>query len=427
MKKFRKIIIIGAGISAIFLTIKLLLKGYSGKNIVLIEEGNDIYTRKSDEIMNGFGGAGGFSDGKIIYSLTRGGDLVSYTGKEKAKELIKEIKNIIRYFHPQSELIKTSKSKSIPKFIQNSNFAFLQTDLDHIGTDYLIEMNKNIFEFFKSSNVEMYFNNQVLDIEFENRLINVLNLKNNNVTKIFYDDLIVAVGKSGINFIQNLITKYNLKTTPRASQIGVRFESLNKYFSEVLKIQYDFKLAKNYKNNISARTFCVNSNTAYITIEKTYGLKTFNGHAYINEKMKNGLINFGIMLEVPNIKDPYQFTYDLVSKCNISDLGRYYSPTRLPTVEAQKTDLKTFIKLYEDYGKIVINFIKDLKTLFNFRDDYIIYFPECKYLTNKIVVNENDFSLKNYPSIHFMGDCLSARGIFVSSAQGLYLAESFVN
>ena len=59
-------------------------------------------------------------------------------------------------------------------------------------------------------------------------------------------------------------------------------------------------------------------------------------------------------------------------------------------------------------------------------DDWGIYMPEVKYLSPEPLVNYDDLSLVDYPNIHFVGDALSARGITVSGAQGIYVAESII-
>jgi hypothetical protein len=67
-----------------------------------------------------------------------------------------------------------------------------------------------------------------------------------------------------------------------------------------------------------------------------------------------------------------------------------------------------------------------MNEVFQFGDDYGIYIPEVKYLSPEPLVNYNDLSLTNYNNVHFSGDALSARGITVSGAQGIYIAESIL-
>ena len=58
--------------------------------------------------------------------------------------------------------------------------------------------------------------------------------------------------------------------------------------------------------------------------------------------------------------------------------------------------------------------------------DWGIYIPEVKYLSPEPLVNYNDLSLTKFENVHFVGDALSARGITVSGAQGIYVAESLI-
>ncbi len=55
-----------------------------------------------------------------------------------------------------------------------------------------------------------------------------------------------------------------------------------------------------------------------------------------------------------------------------------------------------------------------------------MYIPEVKYLSPEPLVNYYDLSLNDYPNVHFVGDALSARGITVSGAHGIYVAEKLI-
>ena len=71
-----------------------------------------------------------------------------------------------------------------------------------------------------------------------------------------------------------------------------------------------------------------------------------------------------------------------------------------------------------------INIPHELK--FGFGDDWGIYIPEVKYVTPEPLVDYKNLSLPQYPNVYFTGDTLSARGITVSGAQGIYCAESIL-
>ena len=67
-----------------------------------------------------------------------------------------------------------------------------------------------------------------------------------------------------------------------------------------------------------------------------------------------------------------------------------------------------------------------MNSVFNFSDDWGMYIPEVKYLSPEPLVNYTDLSLNKFPNVHFVGDALSARGITVSGAHGIYVAESLI-
>jgi len=79
-----------------------------------------------------------------------------------------------------------------------------------------------------------------------------------------------------------------------------------------------------------------------------------------------------------------------------------------------------------EYADYVLNFIDNMNSVFNFGDDWGMYIPEVKYLSPEPLVNYTDLSLNEYPNVHFAGDALSARGITVSGAHGIYIAENLI-
>ena len=258
--------------------------------------------------------------------------------------------------------------------------------------------------------------------------------------KIKFDKLIFAVGKSGIDFGKQLADDYKLPTEPKSVQIGVRFEAPQKYFQKLIDVSYDFKLYQKH-DNVSIRSFCTNNNAAYVAVEETYGDISYNGHARKGEEFRNNMTNFGILMEIKGIEDPFKWSRDLVNKLQIrpNDTGLYYSPnsTRTPSTTSEGTFINTaqideiglrdVDNVFQGYFKHITDFIDQMNKVFEFGDDWGMYIPEVKYLSPEPLVNYKNLSLNNYPNVHFVGDALSARGITVSGAQGIYTAESILN
>jgi hypothetical protein len=145
------------------------------------------------------------------------------------------------------------------------------------------------------------------------------------------------------------------------------------------------------------------------------------------------MTNFGILMEIKGIEDPFKWSRDVVQKLQSNNTGLYYSPnnTRTPALTSEGTtvssvqvlNLDTFKESMGVYADYIINFIDDMNKIFEFGDDWGMYIPEVKYLSPEPLVNYNNLSLTEYPNVYFVGDALSARGITVSGAHGIYVAE----
>ena len=255
--------------------------------------------------------------------------------------------------------------------------------------------------------------------------------------KIKYDSLIFAVGKSGIDFGKKLADEYKLETEPKSVQIGVRFEAPQKYFQKLIDVSYDFKLYQKPNDKVSLRSFCTNNNAAYVAVEETYGDITYNGHAKKGEEFRNDMTNFGILMEIKGIENPFEWSREVVKKNQYNLLpnkdfaGCYYSPSRKPSNTSEGNIVKSrriwnldnFKESFGEYANYILNFIFQMNEVFEFGDDWGMYIPEVKYLSPEPLVNYDNLSLNDYPNVHFVGDALSARGITVSGAHGIYVAE----
>ena len=121
------IIIVGAGPGGIFSAFELT-KLNSNLKIAIFEAGNPLEKRKCPidgvkvkncikcptcAIMNGFGGAGAFSDGKYNITNQFGGSLYEYIGKNEAIDLMKYVDEInLAYGGEGTKLYSTADTKA---------------------------------------------------------------------------------------------------------------------------------------------------------------------------------------------------------------------------------------------------------------------------------------------------------------------------
>ena len=275
----KRIVIIGAGVAGINAATKLVDNGYPGELITIIDKGNDPHNRLPEEVMTGMLGAGGWSDGKLTYHTAIGGQLSKYRGEEKAMEPMDQVISNFRRFHPKPEEIFCSDPVAEPDFIK-PYFGLRLFPVWHIGSNFLHEIAKAWYQYLLDKGVNFMWETEVRNIKFANDRLHYYRMKPYEPQDgwITYDELIFAVGKSGIDFAQKLSDDYKLPTEPKSVQIGVRFEAPQKYFQKLIDISYDFKLYQKFED-VSLRSFCTNNNAAYVAVEETYGDITYNGHA----------------------------------------------------------------------------------------------------------------------------------------------------
>ena len=445
----KNVVMVGAGVANVNAATKLIDNGFKGK-ITIIDMGKDPYLRPYEEVMTGFLGAGGWSDGKLTYHTSIGGQLSKYCGEEKAMELFDQVINNFKRFHPKPEEVQCSNPIAEPDFIK-PYFGLRLFPVWHVGTDYLHEIGKNWYDYLCDKGVNFIWNTKVTSIKFDTQVAKF------EGGELNYDTLIFGVGKSGIDFGKQLAEQYELPTEPKPVQIGVRFEAPQKHFQKLIDVSYDFKLYRKFEDEgVSLRSFCTNNNAAYVALEETYGDYSYNGHAKKDEAYRNDMTNFGILMEVKGIDKPFDWSRELVSKVNKMDIvsgegrggkkaigrfqdkykaGLYYSPSykdKTLTSEGDwvkahyigESELQVVKDAFKGYFHYIEDFIEDMKKVFpTLGDDWGIYVPEVKYLSPEPLVDYDTLALADYNNVHFVGDALSARGITVSGAQGTYVAE----
>ena len=153
------VLIIGAGPGGIFSAYELMQRKPEWK-VAVLEAGNPLEKRhcpidgdkvkscihcKTCAIMNGFGGAGAFSDGK--YNLTNefGGTLYEYIGKQKAMELMRYVDEInVACGGAGTKLYSTADSGFKRLCLQN-NLHLLDASVRHLGTDINYKVLENLY------------------------------------------------------------------------------------------------------------------------------------------------------------------------------------------------------------------------------------------------------------------------------------------
>ena len=153
------VIIIGAGPGGIYAAYELTEK--SDLKVAVFEEGSVLEKRhcpidgknikscincKTCSIMNGFGGAGAFSDGKYNITNDFGGNLYEYIGREKALELMHYVDDINMKNGGSGTTLYSTAGTSLKKKCMQNKLILLKAEADQIRRIFVFSHNNNAFE-----------------------------------------------------------------------------------------------------------------------------------------------------------------------------------------------------------------------------------------------------------------------------------------
>jgi uncharacterized FAD-dependent dehydrogenase len=299
------IIIVGAGASGIFAAYEMMQYDTDIK-IAMLEKGAELKKRvcpidnvkikscihcPTCSIMNGFGGAGGMSDGKYNITNSFGGELYRYVGRNEALDLMYYVDEInCKMGGAEAKLYSTENNDLRTKALRH-DLHLLDAKVRHLGTDRNQVILNNLYEYLKDR-IDIIFNTEVLDIEKQEDGFAVETEEESYTCS----QLILATGRSGSKWISKISAKLGIKTESNRVDIGVRVELPAAIFEHITSQVYESKIVyRTEKYNDLVRTFCMNPHGEVVT-ENTNGIVTVNGHSYSDPKYHTDNTNFALLV-----------------------------------------------------------------------------------------------------------------------------------
>lgn len=172
------VIIIGAGPGGIFSAYELMKQDENLK-IAVFDAGHSLEQRhcpidgekvkscigcKTCAIMNGFGGAGAFSDGKYNITNDFGGTLYEYIGRQKALELMKYVDTINMSHGGEGTKMYSTAGTDLKKVCLQNKLKLLDASVRHLGTDVNYVVLKNLYDEMKE-HMDFFFDTPVEKIQ----------------------------------------------------------------------------------------------------------------------------------------------------------------------------------------------------------------------------------------------------------------------
>ena len=446
------VILIGAGPGGIFSAYELVQKAPDLK-IAVFETGNTLEKRKCPidgvkvksciscktcAIMNGFGGAGAFSDGKYNITNDFGGTLYQHIGRTKALELMKYVDSInCKYGGAETRMYSTAGSEFKKICLQNK-LQLLDASVRHLGTDINYVVLENLFAYLKDK-VDFYFNTPVRKLK-----------KEEDGYRVFTDDAdyqcrycVASVGRSGSKWMETVCHDLNIPTKSNRVDIGVRVELPAVVFSDITDKLYESKIVyrtEKFEDNV--RTFCMNP-CGIVVNENTNGIVTVNGHSFEDPTKKTENTNFALLVSKhfsEPFKDSNGYGESIARLSNMlgggvivqrfGDLirGRRSTVKRIdectvhPTLAATPGDLSLVLPKRILDGIIEMINALDKIAPGTANDDTLLYGVEVKFYNMEVDLDENLETI--HPGLYVIGDGSGVtHSLSHASASGVYVAD----
>ena len=459
MKKY-DVAIVGAGPAGLFCAYELINNNPKLK-VALLDKGRKADTRMCPmkinggkclncnpcQILSGYGGAGTFSDGKLNFIPKLGkSDLFKYMPQSEAYKLIDDTEKIFNEFNMDSDVYPSNmdEAKQIEKEVAKTGARLLIIKQKHLGSDKLPGYIKDFTDYLGNKKVDLYENANVLDIVEKTKDSYELVIENKD--SITAKNVVVAPGRTGAKWIQELADKYDIPYTSQSIEIGVRVEVRKEILEDITNVIYDptiFIKTDTYTDEI--RTFCTNPG-GYVTKENYYGFICVNGHSLKDVKSANSNFAFiskvGLTQPVTNTR---LYGESIARIANTLGDGKPIIQSLRDLKKGRRSEWKRINKGFIEPTlkdcvagdlslvlphRIITNILEGLEKLDKIipgvnNDETLLYGPEIKFFSNEIET-DNNFKLKDH-NIYFVGDGSGKAGnIVTAAATGLIAARDIV-
>ena len=455
MKRY-DVVIVGAGPGGIFAAYELV-RLCPTLSIGVFEAGNPLDGRvcpidgknvkacvhcKTCAIMNGFGGAGAFSDGKYNITNQFGGSLHEYIGADEALALMRYVDGINMSFGGEGTRLYSTANSDIKTLCLRNRLHLLDASVRHLGTDKNYVVLGNLYDLLKDR-VDFRFQSPVRSVEKteEGYVVSA------DRETAFAKRVIVSVGRSGSKWMESVCRSLGIPTRSNRVDIGARVELPYEVFSHLTSQLYESKIVyRTEKYGDMVRTFCMNPHGAVVN-ENTNGIVTVNGHSYESPEKHTDNTNFALLVSkhfTEPFNDSTAYAENIARLSNMlgggvmlqrfGDLiaGRRSTPARVaesftrPTLAATPGDLSLVMPKRILDGIIEMIFALDKIAPGTANDDTLLYGVEVKFYNMEVAIDNRLETC--HRGLFVIGDGSGVtHSLSHASASGVFVAREIAN
>jgi uncharacterized FAD-dependent dehydrogenase len=393
-------------------------------------------------LLCGWGGAGAFSDGKLTLSPAVGGHLAELLGNEAASSLIEEVDKTFVKFGATGPIHGTNNDdiERLDKRAALAGLRLISDPIRHLGTERSGEILAAMRDELAGRGVEIRNRTKVAKILVENWQAAGVETSKGEVIEGRH--VVVAPGREGAPWLQEVAKQLNLSLTRNPVDVGVRVELPAQVLAPITDLVYEPKLhyySRAFDDKV--RTFCVCPYGEVVT-EFAGDVMTVNGHSYANRRTEN--TNFAILVSktfTEPFKEPIAYGKYIASLANLlsggvivqrlgdMEQGRRSTTERLsrslvtPTLkDATPGDLNLVLP-----HRYVVNILEMLEALDKLAPGVhsrhtLLYGVEVKFYSSRLELSKSlETEVEN---LFAAGDGAGVtRGLVQASATGLVVAR----
>jgi uncharacterized FAD-dependent dehydrogenase len=433
-----QVIIVGAGPAGIFAALSLADLGID--SVLLLEQGKELNERKRrnpEDMLCGWGGAGAYSDGKLMLSPEVGGSLGDFLDRESLYQLLRSADEVF-VAHGAPDRVFGEISPKVEELANRARLAGLElipTRMRHVGTENCVPVLDRLRHSLLGR-VEMRTSCRVQSVVVEDGRTCGVKLADGNLINSRF--VVVAPGRSGASWMKGQAEQLRLRTKASPVDIGVRVEVRASVLKEITDVMHESKLihySKSFDDKV--RTFCMNPYGQVVT-EKNEGIITVNGHSHAKKASEN--TNFAILVSsafTEPFDDPIAYGCYIARLANLlgggamiqrlGDLlaGRRSTRARIdqclirPTLPGATPGDLSFVFPYR-YLQSIIEMLEALEQLAPgvYSRHTLLYGVEVKFYSNRIELSRELET--NVANLFAIGDGAGiTRGLLQASASGI--------
>ncbi len=460
------VIIVGAGPAGIFAALELN-KQAADLKVMIMDSGSTIDRRACPartkgtcthchpcNIMNGWAGAGAFSDGKLSLSHEVGGNVTDYLPVDEVETLIKYADDVyLHYGAPKTVYGLNDKfAEQVAYEAKKNNISLIPCPVRHMGTEYSFLVLREMYRYLSAQPNFTFLEHTSADhILTENgRASGVVAVNKKGEERTYTAPYVVAApGRGGADWLNRIARENGISTTNNEVDIGVRVEVPNAVMDPLTKNLYEAKLvyySDTFENKV--RTFCMNPGG--IVSEEHYGgdgdgIAVVNGHSYADEDKHTGNTNFAMLVSTKFTEpfhQPIEYGRYIAQLGNMltgggimvqrlgdllqgrrTDWTRLSKSTTVPTLKTAVPGDLSFVLPHRHLTSIVESlraFDKVAPGLYS--KNTLLYGVEVKFYSSKVQV-ENNFETA-VANLYTIGDGAGiTRGLMQASVTGVVVAR----